>query len=769
MKVKSVLLISSVFLLCCIVLSCPRALAAADHSDQVNIELRHGYDGNTKYGFHIPVHIKITNSGRGWNGRVKLIVPVEHYHNYQNDSGLLPSTGLSLENYVFQKEIIVREKGETYVNMVIPYLTIEQKIRVILYDEAGKEVTKEEMEMHEEYASYIFYIGILGENKEKYHFFNGVGLFDYADLSTRVLGIDSNSFPDSVYGLDMMDVLITDDLRLNRFSKQQLKVLKTWLMEGGILLADKQVSKEIEALGISSIEDTKEMGNGCIKIVDLQRLVNEIGRDNYEVIADLDQILVEILGEYRIGVIEQKYYYGYTGDFWSQSYLTASSSMGRIANVGEYAIVLAVYIFLVGPILYFLLKKIGKRHRFLFCIVAVSLIWSYFIYCIGNKTRFTDAFINYAQILTYDKDLLNDYAVFQVQAPYNSRYEISVKDHYEVIPINESGIYKHEDKEVDFSQYHVAVSEQDGEKRIEIKDKPIFTPEYFTLKTNEELEAGERIETDLVYFDGKLEGSITNHLGRDLEDAVILMYNRMVFLDSLKDGETKRAEDFQIYTYSAYYQSDMLEKLLGLDGKVRQEASPDGIHKKQKSNMLFNYLQTYFSHCSDKVVLIGFDRNKDCLDYQKSTSYPSFGLTMVVSELEISHEKEGRLYYPFVSEYAKPVKGDYTSGNHTMNSEELTMEYRLEDGLEEAELIFFTDSQYDTKQVELFEGRVYLYNWDAGVYDEISVEKRIGPDQSYFYISPDHVIKVKYITEFEEIYEEKLLPSISVIGGKSHA
>lgn len=768
MKVKKILLSLVMLFLFCTAISGQRALAA-NSSGQISMQIRHGFDGNTKYGFHIPVRIKITNTGDAWNGKIKLIVPAEHYQSYRGDGGLLPSKKLSLENYVFQKDIEVKARGETYVNMVIPYLTIEQKIRAVLYEEKGKEAAREELEIKEDYTSFILYIGILGEDTEKYHFFNGVGLFDYADMSTRVFGIPYNSYPDNLYGLDMVDVLISDDTRLNYISEKQQKVLLTWLMDGGILLVDSQAADEIETFGISLLEDIKEVGNGCIKRVDLKKLITEIGMDNYEIIADLDRILVEILGEYRVSMIEQKYYYGYTGDFWSQSSLTSVSSIGRIADVGKYAAVLGIYIVLVGPMLYLLLKKAGKRHRFLFCLVLLSLIGSYFIYCIGKETRFEDAFVNYAQILTYEKDWLNDYAVCQVQAPYNSRYEISVKDKYEVIPINESGIQSKGDKELDFSQYHVAVREESGEKTIEIKDKPIFTPEYFTLKSNEELTAGEGVDSNLVYFDGKLEGSITNHLGRDLENAFILMYNRMVYLDLFQDGETKQVDAFQVYTYSNYNQNNMLMKFFDIKNRLEQENGPEEIYKQQKLNMMYYYMQTYYNDCSDKVVLIGFDQKKNCLDYQKESRYPSYGLTMVIDGITVSHEKEGRTYYPFVSEYARALKGDYTAGNHTMNSEELIMQYSLEEQIEEAELVFFTDSQYNAKQVELFEGKVFLYNWETLTYDEIPAGKRIRPDRSDSYISFDSQIKIKYVTEFEETYEEKLLPSLSVIGRKIDA
>lgn len=737
--------------------------SAAEALTPVSLEVFCGFDGLVKYGHAFPIKAVIKNDGNDFEGTLKLVFPHEKSSSTYNGSWLA-APELAAKNYQLEAPVSVKFGKTQELVITVPYLLDTGKFRAVLLNKEGKEIVNNEITLKGSYSNSVVYIGVLGENSKDFQVFDGVGLYEFVDMSTKLIRFESRDIQENPFFFDSMDLFIISDNTIGELSLKQKDAIMSWVMRGGVLVFDSSVSSELvrEFVGEDLFKE-ETVGNGIIKTAEFNKLIEMLeNHKNYELKSSLDQVLVECMG---IDRLENSYYLSGTANFWEVSNLTNTVAMDRIPNIWQYAGVLAVYVVLTGPVLYIVLKKLDKRHRIQSWIVFFSISFSVIIFILGGKTRFQKPFINYAAMTTIDNGRIDELVNINIQSPSNAGFTMSVEENYQLMPLNENG-YWNPDKEVNWEQFNIGVSFTDNQTKVTIQDLPAFTQEYFRLRRNHISEDNKHIAGEVTFFGGKMFGTLTNNLGMDLENAAIVFYNHIVFLDDFKAGEVKRLNDLKVYLFASDYSYMAIKKMVGTEPARLKNPDKEYIQAAQKEMIVNSYMNQQYSSYNESSFLIGFCSEKDNVAFQMDENYESYGIEMITVPVEINYRRYGRRYYPFVSSTAMLEKGNFSDYSNSVNSEETIIEYSVLSNLENMDL-YITQEEYYNEYYEPFHGTMLFYNWDKEVYEQIEKKKtKIDAEDFQNYLSEENKFKVKYLTKLNEEYSQgQKLPRFSVIGG----
>ena len=91
---------------------------------QFSVEITYGYNKYVKYGRYIPVYLDITNSGANFPGQVEVVVAEDYVS----------------QNTAYIKDLVLNENDSRTVEICIPTLSNNGKIRVNLVDDKGRSI-----------------------------------------------------------------------------------------------------------------------------------------------------------------------------------------------------------------------------------------------------------------------------------------------------------------------------------------------------------------------------------------------------------------------------------------------------------------------------------------------------------------------------------------------------------------------------------------------------------------------------------------------------
>src|SRR5690606_28488238 len=245
--------------------------------------------------------------------------------------------------------------------------------------------------------------------------------------------IPNYEFPTDVRGLSMANILIVDETSISDLAEEKQQALLEWVEEGGTLLvgASDQVN---QALGIftkylplnlssekvtvsNSVLEKLSIGGTFTENIEVYRATEKEGSTT--IFADGNTILASSADVGKGHIIQTAFSLGdeplskmdgyakllsellkdslnrnYSG--YSMGYLEyLPQEMGRInelypsfqVSTTGLIVVTVVYILLIGPILYLVLRRLDKREHSWWLIPLVSILLTLSIFIVGAKDR----------------------------------------------------------------------------------------------------------------------------------------------------------------------------------------------------------------------------------------------------------------------------------------------------------------------------------------------------------------------------------------------
>lgn len=553
---------------------------------------------NNKYRINgtTPIHLEITNEGEDFVGEVQVKVLREKFNN--------------IMNYMLYAQDINLPKGSTKkVTLNIHPISLQRTFKVSLLSNS-KEVVKKTL-----YATPFEpergFIGVLSEDVESLNYLKNLRLNSGRDVSVgnRLIELDVNSFPTDINLLDNFEVIVINNFDTSKLNDEQTENLKRWVMTGGILILGTGTNTSKVLRGFDedfiSIKD-----KGIVKTNDFSQMEELGGYSMEEKSLDISDLQVDngkgvlfsnnlpittlvaknegsiLIHHFDIGLNP---FGGWSGNAYMLTELYMSSvpnfflKMDQIGDKDSYnnvyalrlfprpqqdyllilvLLIVGIYIFIAGPILYLILKINDKREYGWFIIPIIGIFFTAVILLISNNAIYRNPVASSVGIAslregetlgTVDISLglftpKNGENEIEIQQDINP--EISSNYDYPINTMNNSVKMKE----------RVSVKVNKGDKnRFIFYNNQSWAMNIFNGTSN--FNVSGPIESSLVFKDNKIVGTIKNNLGFDLEQSILAVGDSYYYIGNIKNNDTINTD--QVISFNSKNRYEAIDDIFG--------------------------------------------------------------------------------------------------------------------------------------------------------------------------------------------------------------
>ncbi|NMH72986.1 hypothetical protein HF078_07880 [Bacillus sp. RO2] len=413
-------------------------------------------------------------------------------------------------------------------------------------------------------------LGVLSNNHDAVNFLK---LVKYQNESMELLNINSENIPNESYGLELFDVLLVHDFPLATLTATQQEAIKDWVNNGGSLIFDTKVGLSQDLGNLQEfqlLDPTDETSllklNEKSSFPDLPIFTGNIIKKDATVLTRDGETPITLMMNVGTGTVTQitsnlaSPLFGEWSElntWWSsvlQKVTTKSPNHykmpvmeelshqlspigeafpGSIVSVPLLIGAFAIYLILVIPVLYIILKRTDKREQAWWIIPAVAIFTSVAVFGIGAKDRISGTQVNESSILLLDNETetASGYGVASILTNSGGDYKMETGENTTLFPMT----YGYNENFELMRNYAYVSSLSQG---TEIKFNNV---EYWSTRTSignvNALPLG-KIEHAISMKDGKVQGTISNQMQYELKDAFILSGRNSEPLGDIKAGET---------------------------------------------------------------------------------------------------------------------------------------------------------------------------------------------------------------------------------------
>lgn len=777
-------------------------------NSSVAMDVTYGYDNTAKGGRYIPVTVSLNNTEEtAFYGQLQVLSMESDYDIYRYDYPVTVDGG------AFEEKLLD-----------IPLGNRIDQLFVNLVDSEGNQILHKRIKLNINSEIPELFVGVLSDTPEKLQYLNGVGV-DYSRLRTRTFMLDEETFPSDEIRLNLVDVLLISNYRIRDLSERQSQALVEWVRSGGTmilgtgarvddtlgrfapeLLDESYEEPEMRTVDMGQDYETEHPGDSDLEMVcadfslsganvifsdDQLALLSTVsyGKGTIAVAAYdfvdiaafcqrntsyMDRLFANVLGEEKINLLAETAYSGNSNQYWSANDMINTGNVDRLPDIPLYTMEIIIYIFLVGPGVYIFLRQRELTKYYRSCIVLLSLVFTAIIYLMGAKTRFRDTFYTYVRFLDTSEDTVSESTYLNIQTPYNKPFELTLNPSYSVKPITKSyydemsSIPKFTGQE----DYKIAIRYEPEETTISAQNVIAFEPKYFQLDRVEDNTGKIGFTGEIVMERNIVSGSVTNAFKETVEDAALLLYDKMILLGDMAPGETRDLAGLDVLQLPLAHNNQIAEKITGGDQYKKPDINDkDYMKALTRTNLLIFYLGNSASSYTSSARVVGISSEAEN-DPLKLESNEVEGMTVVSSVIPVYQEKDNVVYRSALMKKPAVISGSYYSYDNTLYGlDPLVLEYSLGNDVEVETLYFsnvsesFLDTPKNSTLVP-FSGSIYFYNHNTGSYDKMNENQTVYTrKQLEPYLSPGNTIMVKYLySSVSEYSWDVLLPMLDIVG-----
>ena len=777
----------------------------------VSMEVSSIYGEIGKMGVHVPLTVALYGqTSESFEGTV-LVRTLENS----------AEEGEEIYEYRYPVQVNTAETKE--MQIYVPLGQKSNRIHILLTDDDGQEIAKEDMKFEISRDMGRLVVGLLSDKPEALRYLDGIGM-EYGMVNSVLIPMEETEFPSDERGLELMDVLIINRFHTGKLTAAQKNAITNWVKAGGTLLfgtgtwvndtldafSDEwkmesagMVTFERISLGMEFAENAPgeaEIGLLCAEIeVKDGTVVTEsdgvplftkfshgsgtVGIYCYDLGELTDfveknpsyaaKLFADALGE---GKISDIYYYSSHGseqEYWNAHSLVNTGSADKLPNLSVYAIVTVIYVILIGPGFYLFLRKRELSRYYSTSVVITAGATAVVIYLLGTGTRFTSQFLTTASIMDMDGSRVSETSYVNVRTPDSRPFSLAVPKEYKVTPLTRSNRYD-EQPVLNFEESREGTVELHAIEEgtiIFAKNSRAFEPRYFKMTKESDREINGQILGTLQYSDGKLSGLVTNGMPFPLEDAAVVMYGHMYCLGDMKPGEVRelKEEEMEVWPVGMAYVA-----AAGITGRMEEAEETQYLSESAKNNLYSYYMDDLFRNYQSGAYLVAMGPNGGILSEEELKEQNASGLVFYGAKLNVSSGQEGLIYRsglkhrPEVNSGTGTVYGD---GLTMYSTEPVSVEYFFGTDLQVEKVAFcpvsdrfFADSRY--YYMKQFDGSMYFYNYLTKTYDRMDFSKaEYSGEELRPYLSSQNSMVVKYTAgEMDHTGMSLLLPHLMVTG-----
>jgi hypothetical protein len=569
--------------------------ACTKKEEQVDVEVTVGFDNSVKVASENPISVKVTNKGKEFSGEIQFVI--------NKNAG---------ESIIYSKELQIAQGTTKEINMMIPFYTIQKKVEVRVTSKA-KFLYKQDIAINKFISPNQPVVAVISDQPDSYRYFNSVkfNYFNEGNLSeyyNAVQTVETNVteviepimfYFDTFEEINRFEnyeyfnyMVIGDNKNLAITEDIEFKLLN-WIDKGNTLLFEtgndyqrlysflpdsiknfevEKIEKIDEPILTLTIPFSLAVGNpinlkGTFYYEESEKILayyTQLGRGQViNVLVDLSE------GDYKNWQFKNQIYDQIMSRGVGGTLSLAGSTNETINNMGynlsdvlnsipndkqpPYIIIsllLGIYIFFVGPILYLVLKKMDKRDYMWIGIPASALVIILLLFIFGFGTRYEKPIMNSISLIDIaDKEdqmsVLTWFSIFNNKSgnltiDWSNQEKIAFSTNNNNYYYNTKGIPEIKGKLTEGSRM-----------KYEIYDSPLWSKHDFDTSKILPLEIEEDQNFVTFRIDGeKIYVKLTNLTPLDLETSYLQWGSSLMYLGELDGYESK---EFEFSTTDLFY------------------------------------------------------------------------------------------------------------------------------------------------------------------------------------------------------------------------
>ncbi|KEK09408.1 hypothetical protein EP18_19875 [Lysinibacillus sphaericus] len=612
------------------------------------------------------------------------------------------------------------------------------------------------------------------------------------------------TFPEDEQGLAMANVIVVDEVAIADLAQKQQEALLKWVQDGGTLLlgASDQVdatagvfkdylpmSLSQEMTSISAETLTKLSGGGIFT----QPISIHTATNHKESLPVLTENNVVLASKKKIGsgeIIQTAFSLGdqplasmdgYAAllakiidiqsisqqGMMSQGQSPLDQISYELRNINELfpsfevsvsymLIVIILYIIIIGPVLYFVLKKIDKREHAWWIIPVFSIVLSIGLFIVGAKDRVVQPQVQQSAFYKVNEDSsLNGYYVESILTNRSGDFIVNTDKNTTAVAMRNYNNFTGTVGDLHESSY---IKENANGSTLTLRDLNYWSVQSFGGKTSAQ-NIG-KMDVDITLKNEKLSGTIKNNFPFELKDVTLISGVKEVKLGDIKANGTLQVDKemkttvlqkpsvFNSYNYSYPSQKDEVDPMRV--ERMKTLALP----------LVENDRQPILTAWTDQAIV----------GAELETSANMSPITMLVQPFKGKVELSG----PFTmkrNNFTYSLNSLSASGYFDKIDEELNNWY-LSDGLYELTMAMpdqfmdaveslneLTISNKDVKRMQLS-----IWNNTTNMYEPLVDTKQVFTNNIKNYINQDSEVRLEIKYGPDPTGEQTKLPEIELKG-----
>lgn len=701
-----------------------------DVTKEVRVKVSYGLNQYAKIGKDMHLKVEITTGKEPYEGYLQIEVPFES------------------SSTKYNQDIAVASDSYATYEMNIPVAYENMKFLINLLDNEKKTQASQKANVQASRIYDVQYIGVFNKKMQTEPV--------VSQGKMQVFQLYADKLEDAFDNLNLIDCILINEDEIKKLDESVALRLKEWLQNGGTLLVEdtyKKVISREEETGKDS-DNTGDYGFGRYIFVPEMENVSELTR------------YVESLG------LNPKLFLSGITDNQIKASINAEV-VSKIPSFTKYVILFLLYIIVIGPVLYGILKMINRRTYYWGIAPAISVIFLACVYGLGKETRVENTYLRYVTITqiaqngytndtTYSAAVSPAKATLSVQADEaeNLRPLYTMRDNYQV-----SSDKKRANMEFSMNVENTTDEEKLGSLSTisTVTNLRAFQPIY--LKTTKSYQTSEKEgqemqpATRLTYANYSMTGTFTNTLGVDMRNACIVSNQTLIKIGDLSSGEAVELEDCQqeyIPSYDLIFTEAVDSRIKDLTKSPDTMVDKDTYIEENSRYTLMQYLlNEWVVSNPDGSYLIAFteDSDENSVVSKLGISQVEAGAHLIIKELGIDYAiGNGDIFQPTIKKYMTVVDGDYYEALDMIESDNLTVDYNFgRERIKRIEYSSYYNTEFyvdETNKEDLwlgFYGSIYFYNRRTGEYDKVitSGEETVM-NQLKDYLDDTNVLRVRY-------------------------
>lgn len=601
--------------------------------DGLQIKVKAGFAGYARSGKMIPVQVIVENNGPG----------VTAYLEISTLSGEKPS--------LYRKAAVLPSGCKKAIDMYIPVNAEHDYVVKLVSEPAKKLLAESRLRMF--YIEDNLLVGVLGQ---------GVADLDYLEeirlpgsgRKTNVAYLQEDNLPVNELLLDNISVLVFYDYPFNRLPEQKSRAIREWVKRGGILVrgGDRFDSSVLTAVSSNNeltgekaeelvIEDNSlyhwQLGRGSI-----YHLTNDgaIGREGMK------------LWQYLLNEADSSPF------AWTRDMNEAGNTLGTALSTmpasdlpafGWLAVIFLIYIIILGPGTYLVLKKFDRREWGWAVIPLLAVLLFSFTYLYGFKGKGWNAYTSIISLVRLEAN--NEYArvnsIMGAFAPTQRNYAIDLPGNslVSLLPLDigkdKSSMTGSNAKEAPLT----VVVEQGQDTRVKFDDSTRWSMRC--IRSEALLYQPGSISSNLKIANGKVSGTIKNLTGYRLNDCAVISRYNYQYIGKLEAGESVTI-NFSPYIHGQKGAALQTFKRMEENYPVNwpQQDRSIGLRDQEIKKQLTAMVAQSCDFLDNSLLLVGYSREPLKGTFSANKTEKRYAVTAFTAPLLLKFDNVGKISIP---------------------------------------------------------------------------------------------------------------------------